>query len=159
MLGDIASIATLVLFVFYFIGRIITIIIVKPIWSDKIVNYDSATDIVEEYEIDNSGCKRALTATNGIRNLKIYAVEFDPKIGVVYSSKKLLYEKAFLNIGQSIAICADLPDCIPKIIIEYETLEYMKVSIDWVDNCKNGVVSEIPMLKHTFKSIIYYLCR
>ncbi len=159
MLGYISSIATLVLFVIYFIGRIITIIMVKPIWSDKITNYDSATDIVEEYEIDDTGCKAALTTTNGIRNLKIYAVEFDPEIGIVHSTKELLYERAFLNIGQSIVICADLPDCIPKILVEYETLEYMKVSIAWVDNCKNGVMSEIPTLTHTVKSILYYLCR
>lgn len=159
MLGDIASIATLLLFVIYFIGRIITIIMVKPIWNDKIVDCDSATDIVDEYKIDETGCKTALTTTNGIRNVKIYSVEFDPEEGVIYSSKKLLYEKEFLNVGQSIVIHADLSDCIPQIIVEYETIEYMKVTIHWVDNCKNGVMSEIPTMKHTLKSILYYLCK
>ena len=45
------------------------------------------------------------------------------------------------------------------IIIEYETIEYMKVKLEWIDNMKNGVYSELVTPKNTLKSVLYKLLK
>ena len=51
MLSDIASIATLILFVIYFIGRIITIIIEKNIKYERIERYFKEEEIPKDLKI------------------------------------------------------------------------------------------------------------
>ena len=81
LIGDIASIATLLLFGVYFIGRIITILSIKPIWNDKIVYAEDATDVVEEFKYDDSGYGMAITSSGLIRNMKIYEAVYDQRKG------------------------------------------------------------------------------
>lgn len=157
-LGDIASIATLVLFVLYFVGRLLTIIMVKPLWNEKIVNKDYTEDVVDTFTFEDSKYGMAITTSSLIRDFRIYEIDFNLKNGR-YCKKKLLFEKEILRSGQYLVIDADMPDCIPKLLIEYKTFEYMKVNLLWRDNPKNGVMSECPTVKHTIKSILYFLCR
>lgn len=48
MLGNIASIATLILFVIYFVGRIISIIIEKKVKFEKVDVYLNEKDIPDK---------------------------------------------------------------------------------------------------------------
>ena len=58
MLGNIASIATLILFVIYFIGRIISLIIEKKVIYEKIDIYANADEMPKDIKIvDEYRCK------------------------------------------------------------------------------------------------------
>ena len=53
MLGNIASIATLILFVIYFIGRIISLIIEKKVIYEKIDTYIDEENIPKDLKISD----------------------------------------------------------------------------------------------------------
>ena len=72
---------------------------------------------------------------------------------------RLLYERDFLNINQAIRVNIETGEIIPTLIIEYETIEYMKVKLEWIDNMKNGVYSELVTPKNTLKSVLYKLLK
>lgn len=158
-----SSVATLILFAFYFIGRIITIVSVKRIWNDKVIlnahNY-------EEYEIiddvvvgeNSTVCYGILLSKGGIRDLKVYDVAYD-KDNLPTKKEKLLYTNPFINIDHAIAFCVETGDLFPTLIIEYTTFDYMKVRIEWRDNLKSGVFGEFIQPRHTLKSFCYYLFR
>lgn len=77
-LGDIASIATLILFVIYFAGRIITIVRTRDIFSDEIkiemVDFDqSGLNIVDIFDLENEPYNAfVLTSKHGIYDLSVY---------------------------------------------------------------------------------------
>ena len=64
-----SSIATLILFVFYFIGRIITIISVKRVWKDKVI-IDGIKNM--NFEYINSDYKDLVLESIQILNNKSY---------------------------------------------------------------------------------------
>lgn len=163
LLGDLASMATLILFLIYFLGRIITIFAVKQLWKDKVViNAEEYTnyDIIDEVPEDQweEPIYRLLVSREGIRNLKVFGVKPD-RDGIPCKKGDLIYERSFLNIEQAIAFHVMTGDLFPTLFIEYDGLDFTHVTIEWRDNLKNGVFSELVMPKHTIKSVLYYLCR
>lgn len=163
LLGDLASIATLILFLIYFLGRIITILTVKQLWKDKIiinadeyVNYDIVDEVLEDqWEEPIYGL---LVSKEGIRNLKVFDVKPDSD-GIPCKKGNLIYKRSFLNIEQAIAFHVMTGDLFPTLFIEYDSLDFTHVTLEWRDNLKNGVFSELVIPKHTIRSILYYLCR
>ena len=158
-----SSVATLILFIFYFIGRIIAILSVKQIWRDKIIlrkpDYKEY-EIVDEVFLDNYDNKiyGILLSKDGIRKLKIYRSVPDKK-GICIANGQKIFERSFLNIDHAIATHEDTGELYPTLIIEYQTFDYMKVRINWCDNLKNGIIGELVRPKHTLKSFCYYLFR
>ena len=168
ILSDLASWATLILFFFYFIGRIITICTVKKLWKDKVIFTDELNNqygVVDE--IDKNGyawCLAScpycvyLVSVEGMRNIKVYSTETDYDAGTT-SKGKLLYERNFLNIDEAIKINVETGELTPTLIIEYDTMEYMRVELEWIDNKKNDVYSELVVPKNTIKSVVYRLLK
>lgn len=165
MISLFASIATLVLFLFYFIGRIITIFAVKKIWKDKVVlgvfnldEYNIVDEVVDDGRFQTECVFGVLLSKEGIRNLNVYKVVPDENR---LNTKKgdLLYSRDFLNIDEAIGFRVDTGDLYPTLLIEYESFDYMKIRLWWADNNKNGVFSEMVYPKHTIKSFMYYLLR
>lgn len=159
-----ASIVTLILFMFYFIGRIITIFAVKKIWKDKVIlgifnadEYNIVDEVVDE-SAQTEYIFGVLLSKEGIRNLNVYKVVPDENR---LNTKKgdLLYSRDFLNIDEAIGFRVDTGDLYPTLLIEYESFDYMKIRLWWADNNKNGVFSEMVYPKHTIKSFMYYLLR
>lgn len=160
MLSSLASVATLVLFVIYFIGRIITIFAVKRIWTDEVIfdkrrfqNYGIVEEVGEDDRIYG-----LLTTNNGMRDIRFYETAND-KNGIPTNKGRLLFQMPFLNVHQAIAIKVERGELFPTMIIEYLTFDYMKVRLEWHDNLKSGVFSEFVRPKHTLKSFLFYLCR
>ena len=165
-LATIASVATLILFVFYIVGRIITIMVTDHIWKDKIVTlkdtqespYDIVDEIYENYPpFETSyGINQysLLVSKEGIRNLKVFQAEMaDNSLGA--KRGKQIFHRVFLNIDQAIAIYVPLGEVVPYLFIEYTTYDYMRVQIAWIDNLKNGIFTEHIQPKHTIRSVIY----
>ncbi len=166
MLGDIASIATLILFIIYFIGRIITILIEKNIKFENIDVYDNENKIpqnlkiVEEFKCSEDSMEiLIITPTiKSYNNVVIYECKYNE------SNNKLEKTKTLYSIGKvyndnSIRIDTILSCGIPRYIIEFERSDYMKGRLISQCNGKNGVQEEMLEFSHTFKSIIYYLFR
>ena len=162
-LSLISSVATLILFIFYFIGRIITIASVKRIWRDKIIigthNYEKY-DIVDEVVVGENANARygLLLSKEGIRDLKVYDVTCDED-NLPIKRGALLLEKPFINVDHAVAFRVEPGELFPTLIIEYLTFDYRKVRIEWRDNLKTGVFSEFIQPKHTLRSFCYYLFR
>lgn len=167
-LSNLASWATLVLFLFYFVGRIITICTVKKLWKDKVILENRIGDEYGVVDEINNGEYRDgsapgyyggyLISIEGMRNIKVYSTRTDC-IEDKTVVDRLLYERDFLNINQAIRVNIETEEIIPTLIIEYETIEYMKVKLEWIDNMKNGVYSELVTPKNTLKSVLYKLLK
>jgi len=173
MFSNIASGATLILFGIYFIGRIVTIVIEKDMQYDEIsyekmkYGFSRHYDIVDQLTIsepnlteENYNCI-VLTSKQGIRNIKIYSLEYDyENLEQKPKQEQLIGECKFLNIGQSYAIYANVNETFAGHRIVYETHDLKQVTFDIVDkDMVNGVASFLSQPKHTWKSIVYYLFR
>lgn len=158
MLGDIASITTLILFVFYFVGRTITIFTVRKINFETInvSTENSNVENVEEvwYAGEDTPYSVLLTSTQGIFDIKLYKKICDEELNLI--GYKIEARKDFLNIGQVLEIKTMLPDIHAAYMLEYTMIDYRKVSFELVDNMRGGAFSAIATPRHTLKSVLYY---
>ncbi len=165
MLSTISSIATLILFAIYFVGRTITILSVKSIWKDEVIfdpNHFDNFGIVEEISLPTEDHSKTiiglLVSKEGIRNLSVFEAVCGED-GLRTKKGNCILKRPFLNIGEAVAFYVMTGDLFPTLIIEYTTFDYMKVRIEWRDNLKNGVFSELVHPRHTIESFLYYLCK
>jgi len=164
-ISTLASIMTIILFLFYFVGRIITIISVKRLWYDKIIigklkdnKYGIVDSIINNASLSTEEPYGYIISKSGMRNIRIYNVDKDENL--TYLKKgELIYQRSFLNIDEAIAIHVVTGELHPELFIEYESIDYMKVIIEWVDNLKSGVQSELVKPSHTWKSVLYNLLK
>lgn len=164
-LGDIASVATLVLFVIYFIGRTITIVRNRSVFPDEIkmelFQFDrSGLDIVERFYLEQEPDNAIiLTSEQGIYDLSIYKKEYDEK-GMCIGKKRLKECKCdFVNKGQSVEFDLTVPEIFAMYEVQYYTPDYRKVTIELFCNLKDGVMSEIAKPKNTLVSKLYHLVK
>lgn len=164
-ISNLATWATLILFLFYFIGRIITICTVKRLWRDKVVfekapgeGYGVVDEVGDETADRTARFCAYLVSMEGMRNIKIYSADLT-NIEEGVRKDKLIYQRSFLNINQAIKINVETGEIFPTLFIEYETMEFMRVSLEWRDNLKNGVFSEIIFPENTLRSVLYKLLR
>ena len=160
------SLASIILFIVYFVGRGITIITVERLWKDKIytgcMDYSSFSIVdsvdIKDHDFRQDTIQGVLVSKEGIRNLRVFSVK-DDEHGIPVLKDELIYELDFLNIDEAVAFNIETGDLFPTLIIEYEAFDYMKVCIEWKDNLKSGVHSERIRPRHTVKSFLYYFCR
>ena len=165
MLGNIASIATLILFVIYFIGRIISLIIEKKVIYENIDIYANADEMPKDIKIvDEYRCKYyneilIITPYEKSYNwLAIYECEYNKKTNKLEKVKELEKFEKIIN-NTSIRVDATITCGIPLYMIEFERADYIRGTLILQSNGKNGVQEEMIKLKHTWKSIIYYIFR
>ena len=106
MLSDIASIATLILFIIYFIGRVITIFIEKNIKYEKIEIYSSENEIPRDLKIiDEFKCDEfskeilvIMPMTKSYNWVKIYECKYNEESnGIEKKQKKFIFLKEFIT--------------------------------------------------------------
>lgn len=165
MLGNIASIATLILFVIYFIGRIISLIIEKKVIYEKIDIYIKEEDIPkdlkisDEYRCEHEGEILIITPYEKSYNwLAIYECKYNEKNNNLKKVKELKKFEKIMN-NTSIRIDTVLTCGIPLYIIEFERSDFIKGTLIMQSNGKNGIQDEMLTFHHTWKSVIYYLFR
>ena len=165
MLGNIASIVTLILFVIYFIGRIISLIIEKKVIYEKIDIYIEEDDIPknlkisDEYRCEHEGEILIITPYEKSYNwLAIYECKYDEKNNKLEKVKELEKFEKIMN-NTSIKIDTMLTCGNPLYMIEFERSDFIKGTLVLQSNGKNGIQEEILKFHHTWKSVIYYLFR
>lgn len=164
MLGVISSVATLILFIIYFIGRVISIIIEKNIKFEEINIYTDEKDmpknikIVDEFKCNEDSMDILILTPNtkSYNWIKVYECDINRKNGNIKKTKKL-YETNRIYNDTSFRLDTIILCAIPKYLIEFERSDYMRGVLNLTTNGKNGVQEEMLRFSHTFKSIIYYL--
>ena len=163
ILGNIASVATLILFVFYFIGRIITIVRNRYVFTDELrmmgAGFDNKEfDIVEVFDLEKEAYNTfILTSRQGIYDLAVYRILYDSDFNQIGRKRLEKSSYSFLNVGQSLAFRVTSPEIFTTYEVEYNTPDYKRVTIALWDNPKNGVLSESAKPKNTFKSVMFHL--
>lgn len=165
MLGNIASVATLILFVIYFIGRIISLIIEKKMIYEKVDIYANEEEIpkdikiVEGYRCKHDGEILIITPYEKSYNwLAIYECKYNEKTNKLEKIKELEKFQNIIN-NTSVRIDAIFTCGIPLYMIEFERADGIRGTLILQSNGKNGVQEEMVRIKHTWKSVIYYLFR
>ena len=145
MLGNIASIATLILFVIHFIGRIISLIIEKKIIFKKIDIYCNEEDIPNNLKIvDEYKCKYGediliiTTHEKSYNWLAIYECKYNEKTNKLEKGKELEKFEKIIN-DTSIRVDTIISCSIPSYMIEFQRSDFIKGILILQSNGKNGV--------------------
>ncbi len=160
-IGNISSIATLLLFLIYFIGRITTIILEKNFIYEFIDVYrgDDLLNIYEKYKIideylvgKDSDETLIITPEKGLNWIKAY--EYNP-----HNKKKgkIIFEHDCLPSNLSIKIDTYLTCGMPRYILEFERYDFLRGEYYLAENNKDGIASI--KMRHTWKSILYSIVK
>lgn len=163
IIGFTSSIVTLVLFIAYIIGRCFMINQMKVTISEtfNLFYNDEETDfkVVEEYDIgENNTEKIYLQSSETLRWIKIYEYEYDDKNNK-FNKGRLVLNHELLRSGFVIKLNTYLPCGMPSYIVEYQRYDFIIGKLELAENGKNGILEEQVSIKHTIKSILYYLVR
>lgn len=160
LIGFGSSIVTLILFLTYIIGRYFMIKKMEITLEETVeVSYEAEIfkfNVIEEYNLGELNSEFVyLSSTEPLRWVKFYEYNFN---GDKKNNKgKLLEEHRILKNGQALKINTYLTCGIPNYLIEYQRFDYIKGELILSENGKNGNIGQNVMIKHTFKSVLYYL--
>lgn len=156
-----SSVVTLLLFLFYLIGRYLLVRKVETFISEAIdVVYtpneenqkNNTVDVIELGE--NHSETVYLSSIEPMRFIKFYEYDY-----INNNKGEFILEYPNLKNGQVLEINTYLPDGIPNYILEYQRFDYVKGKLILGENGKNGLLVENLELKHTVKSLLYYLVK
>lgn len=164
IIANISSIVTIILFVFYILGRVFIIFIERNRIYEKIDIEISKSDntfdkykIVDEYLLDDDSDEyMIITPIEKSYNwIKIF------KYNNYEKNKKVCehIRKAVLNIGYSIKIKAQIAELTPQYVVRFQRSDYVVGEVMIAHNGRNGIQEEMIKCKHTLKSILYYLLK
>lgn len=156
-----SSVVTLLLFLFYLIGRYLLVRKVETFITESIdVTYtfdaeNQKNNIVDVIELgENLSETVYLSSIEPIRYIKFYEYDFE-------GNRKGKFIDEYLNLRneQVLEVRTYLPDGIPNYILEYQRFDYVKGKLLLSENGKTGLLVENLELKHTVKSLLYYLVK
>lgn len=159
-----SSIATLILFILYFIGRIWVINKNKKLLFENFeLEYTESADKVERKNQYDLGGLELITISSpqGLNWVKVYKVKFDIKKNkmVIAEKEPVVYHK-FLNVNEKIYIKDTVPCGMPVYRIEYERFDYIQGGFDIsLDGMYGGLYKNAFKIKLTIKSFLYYICK
>lgn len=163
IIGYVSSIATLISFIIYFIGKFIRIKISKKLRYENIEvyynpdEYNHNLKIVDEYDIGSNNSEKLIISSEvPINWIKLYEYDFNDKEGD-FKKGKLVEEHGFLRAGHAIQINTYLPCGMPTYMLEFERYDYLRGCFYIAENGKNGVLGECVTMSHTFRSYLYYI--
>jgi hypothetical protein len=163
-ISEISSIATLILFGLYFIGRILTMHVERNIRNIRVESYYKDMpfdnyDIVDEEMIDECDYEGIIiTPLSDLNYIRIVKCIWNEKKGKLIEGK-VIYEYKNLITDYSLLVKIALPCGMPTYKLYFQRCDYMKGEMYIAENGKNGILSEGLKMKHTIKSRIYYIVR
>lgn len=165
LIGLISSLITVALFIAYIVGKILLIKQMEVTLFERFdLHYLQETesniqnvkyDIVESFNIgDYNNEVIYITPSKPIRYLNIY--EFDAN---KLTKGQLIKTIGPIANGHTIQINTYLNCGMPNFTIEFQRFDFVKGTLDLVENGKTGVISQNLKINHTFKSYLYYLVK
>lgn len=162
-IGNISSIATLLLFVFYFLGRVWALIKDSKYQKiDATVDCDHSMDDYDTFDIDLHGNEVIVVSFNqNIRRFRIYEINWNDEYNG-YRKRKKISEIEYIPSSKEITICTIVPEGIPQQLIDFECANgicgELIIGYDGRIN-GNGISTEGLKVKKTLKAWIYYIVR
>lgn len=162
-IGFTSSIISLVLFIAYIAGRIFMIKQMKVTISEVInISYNNEEQnlrVVEEYDLgDNNSEEIYLSSSEVICWIKVYEYRYNEDKGI-HEKGNLLKKYGLLKNGFAIKFNTYLPCGMPRYLVEYQRFDFILGEIVLSENGRSGILEEQISIKHTIKSIIYYLVK
>lgn len=171
LLGNIASAATLILFLFYFLGRAWTIIKAKALMLEEFglenISNDEAIDFDKKnyFDLCDGEYGEIITIKSEMPIIEFYVIpiKYDEN-GLDITSQKINSDNALvshtvpLKANEPIYLRMDIPEGFPALKIYFRRFDYMKASLNiGYDGRLGGMCPVDYKLSHTFKSFCYYL--
>ncbi|WP_346937334.1 hypothetical protein [Clostridium sp.] len=158
-----SSIATLMLFVIYFIGRVWVIHKNKRLLFEKFALEYIGDDHIERKNQYDLGGKELITVSSsqGLNWLKIYELKFDSVCGeMTVLNKQPVVTHKILNVDEKLYLKTNTPCGIPIYRVRYQRFDYIEGSFDiGVDGKYGGLGMRDYKSKLTLKSYCYYICK
>ncbi len=124
---------------------------------DGIIDENFRTGEIYQYDIEvgnaKTGEELTLKTQKLIRYIRIYEMDIDNN----FKKGKIVAQYKYLSPPRMILLKMDIPCGIPNYILEYQRDDYIISSLIIGYNGKNGYTAENVKLKHSGKSIVYYL--
>ena len=173
-IGDYSSIASLILFLLYFAGRV---------WAAKrsISSISDKFYIVERKDNEPFPCEKdiiildtpgetifSITSQYPLIKLQVRPYRFENVIGgeskenVSREMLKPIHTKYMIPAETPVFFQSDLAECIPHYLIWFQRSDYVEGSFAIAYNCKdrNGsLLAAEYQLRSTLKSVLYYFCK
>ncbi|MCM3393716.1 MULTISPECIES: hypothetical protein [Cytobacillus] len=158
IIGFGSSIVTLMLFLSYIIGRYYLIKRMEITLKESVeISYNNDNhnfNVIEEYTLGDLDSEIVyLSSSEPLRWIKFYEYNHNSK----NYKGKLIGEHRVLRNGHALKINTYLTCGIPNYLIEYQRFDFIIGELILAEDGKNGNVSQNLSIKHTFKSILYYL--
>ena len=162
IISDLASIATLVLFIIYFVGRFFRIKGIKSTLREeyRIENEPETSELLLPYFVDltnGSGEYFSVSSSNGFKRVSFY----DAVLDVYGNANKGELIKKFDNVfpNEKVYAKVDIPDTTEACFVEIEKNDYVKISFGIADNGYDGALIKTGYkIKMPIKAWLYYLC-
>lgn len=167
-LGDIASVATLVLFVFYFLGRFWSItkekVCIRESFGLETVGFDDvpAEDRENYYDINGGGEIVSITSEVPILWMKIIPIQYDENWVDITPKKAapVVEQREPIKSNCPVYLRTNIPEAFPAYKVRFCRYDYMIVSFDIGYNGRHGGMAPVNYrISHTLKSYLYYLLK
>lgn len=156
-IGDLSSVATLILFAMYFIGRFWNVQVSKKNLYEKIeiVSTDEA-GINKIHHINGNEILK-ITSECYLNWIKIYALDY--KNGKTIKSVKRVLKTVYdINRNEPVFLGLNVPEGIPNTMIRYERYDYIVGEfIVYYDGKGNGYSSRDYKFRTPIKAYLYYM--
>lgn len=166
IIGTISSVATLILFVFYFLGRIWIMLKTKNLMLEDfdVEDIDHCSDVPEDrgiyYDINGGGEIVTIRSSQPILWLNVIPIKYNDDFEDITKKKDkpIVTHRNLIKRNESICLRIDICDGLPVYKVCFQRFDYIIVSFDIEYNGRNGGVSPTNYkMNHTCKSILYLL--
>lgn len=168
LLGNVASVATLILFVFYFLGRIWTISKEKALMRETFgfENIEFDNELTEDrenyYDINGGGEIISITSEVPILWMQVIPIKYDKNLIDITSKKTppIIDHREPIKSNCPIFFRTNIPEGFPTYKIRFCRFDYVIVSFDIGYNGRLGGMTPVNyQISHTLRSYLYYLLK
>jgi hypothetical protein len=168
MLSTCSSIATLIMFVIYFFGRIWVAIkntkLRTETFSVELVENEKNLDIYHEnlYDLEEGDIFK-ITPTAPLLWLKVVPIIYDSYEAFIEKGEKstgspIIFHNRIINVGESIYIRSNTPDTFPKFSVIFQRFDYVEGSFNISSQGRYpGDIATDYTTSPTFLTFLFYL--
>lgn len=159
--GNIASIATLVTFLFYTVGKVVTIIRATALMSEDFgvsLGTEFDGDYSDYYDVDGGGEVLSITSAVPIVSITLIPVLYDGKKDELKDGPTTTKHKLRPKRNSRVFLRMSIPEGIPNYRVKIRRFDGTNVKFYVGYNGRSGGMSPVEYkISHTFWSVLYYI--
>ena len=161
MVGDIASIATLVTFLLYAVGKVVTIVRATALMSEEFgvsLEDEFHGDGSDYYDVDGGGEVLSITSAVPIVSIKLISVIYDGEKNKLKKGPTSTKHRLRPKRDSRVFLRMSIPEGIPNYRVKIRRFDGTNVTFYVGYNGRCGGMSPIDYkISHTLWSILYYV--